>query len=103
MPEKPVRVGLYARVSSEGQADRGTIKDQVDFLRRYAELHGLEVTGEFFDEAEHGPTPLAGRPEGKLLIAAARSGKFEKVVFYRVDRFARSLRELLEPTTPWRP
>jgi site-specific DNA recombinase len=56
----------------------------------------MDVAGEYFDEAVHGPVPLVNRPKGKLLIAGARAKKFQKVLFYRVDRFARSLRELLE-------
>jgi site-specific DNA recombinase len=91
-----MKIALYARVSSEGQADRGTIDAQSDFLRRYAELHGLIVAGEYFDEAVHGPTPLRERPAGRRLVEDAKAKKFGKVLFYRVDRFARSLRELLE-------
>src|SRR5262245_9642061 len=91
-----MRVALYARVSSEGQADRGTIEGQADFLHRYAELHSLDVAGEYFDEAITGPTPLRERPAGRRLVEDARAKKFQKVLFYRVDRFARSLRELLE-------
>jgi site-specific DNA recombinase len=91
-----MRVALYARVSSEGQADRGTIDAQSDFLGRYAELHGLDVAGEYFDEAITGPTPLRERPAGRRLVEGAKAKKFSKVIFYRVDRFARSLKELLE-------
>jgi site-specific DNA recombinase len=91
-----MKVALYARVSSEGQADRGTIDAQSDFLRRYAELNELDVVGEYFDEAITGPTPLTARPAGKRLVKDAQAKKFTKVLFYRVDRFARSLRELLE-------
>jgi site-specific DNA recombinase len=91
-----MRVSLYARVSSEGQADRGTIEAQVDFLRRYCELHGLEIAGEYLDEAVHGPVPLDKRPAGRRLIADARAKKFAKVLVYRTDRFARSLCELLD-------
>jgi site-specific DNA recombinase len=91
-----MRVALYARVSSEGQADQGTIDAQADFLRRYAELNSLDIAGEYFDEAITGPTPLIERPAGRRLVEDARAKKFGKVLFYRVDRFARSLRELLE-------
>jgi Resolvase, N terminal domain len=91
-----MRIAVYARVSSENQADRGTIAAQVDFLRRYADLNGLTIVSKYHDEAVAGPTPLVKRPEGLRMLQDARSGKFQAVVFGRVDRFARSLRELLE-------
>jgi site-specific DNA recombinase len=91
-----MRVALYARVSSEGQADRGTIEAQIDFLRRYAELHGLDVAGEYLDPAVHGPVPLGERPAGRRLVGDAKAGKFQKLIMYRTDRFARSLYELLD-------
>jgi site-specific DNA recombinase len=90
------RVALYGRVSTETQAERQTIEAQRDYLRQYTAMNGLTIVGEFFDQAEHGPTPLAERPQGKRLIALARSKKIDKVLFYRVDRFARNLRDLLE-------
>jgi site-specific DNA recombinase len=94
--EEVMRVALYARVSSEGQADRGTIEAQIDFLRRYAQLHGLDIAGEYLDEAVHGPVPLGERPAGRRLVTDAKAHKFEKVIVYRTDRFARSLYELLD-------
>jgi site-specific DNA recombinase len=93
---KAVKVALYARVSSEGQADRGTIEAQADYLRRYVALNGMDVVGEYFDEAVHGPIPLREQPAGRRLVKDAQAKKFTKVHFYRVDRFARSLKELLE-------
>jgi site-specific DNA recombinase len=91
-----MKVALYCRVSSEAQADRGTIAAQADFLRRYADLNSLDVAHEYHDEAVTGPTPLLHRPAGLRMVQDARAGKFRVVLFYRVDRFARSLRELLE-------
>jgi site-specific DNA recombinase len=94
--ERGQRVALYGRVSTEAQAERQTIEAQRDYLRQYAVMNGLTIAGEFFDQAEHGPTPLAERPQGRRLIALARSKKIDKVLFFRVDRFARNLRDLLE-------
>ena len=44
-------VALYARVSSEDQADRGTIDAQRDFLRNYVGLYTLDAAGEYADDA----------------------------------------------------
>ena len=53
-PEAPTRVALYARVSSEDQAERGTIENQLYFLRQYAEVQKLhtplKVVGEYVDD-----------------------------------------------------
>jgi site-specific DNA recombinase len=91
-----MKVAVYARVSSEARADRGTIESQLDYLRRYTDLNNLDVVAEYPDEAVTGPTALANRPMGRRLLEDVRLKKFNCVVFYRVDRFARSLYELLD-------
>jgi hypothetical protein len=91
-----MRIAVYARVSSESQADRGTIAAQVNFLCRYADLNGLTIVSKYHNEAVAGPTPLVKRPEGLRMLQGARAGQFQPLVFFRVDRFARSLHELLE-------
>lgn len=35
------RLAVYARVSSDDQAERGTIENQLEFARKYADLHQL--------------------------------------------------------------
>ena len=48
-----MRVVLYARVSSEKQAENDlSISAQIKEVRRYADAHGYEVTREFIDEAQ---------------------------------------------------
>lgn len=41
MPTHDSRVALYMRVSSEDQAERGTIGAQRDFLRNFAQLYNI--------------------------------------------------------------
>jgi site-specific DNA recombinase len=72
-----MRIAVYARVSRENQADRGTIAAQVDFLRRYADLNGLTIVSKYHDEAVAGPTPLVKRPEGLRMLQDARAGQFQ--------------------------
>jgi site-specific DNA recombinase len=90
-----MKVGLYARVSSDRQAERGTIQDQLTYLRDYCRLNDLTIAGEYPDEAESGPVPLAERPQGARLLRDARLKRFEKVLVYKWDRLARDLYELL--------
>src|SRR5215218_5897449 len=89
-------VAIYARVSTEDQAERATIQSQLDFLRRYVSLHELPVAGEYVDDGISGTVPLAGRPEGQRLLIDAEAGRFGAVLVYRVDRLGRDLRALLD-------
>ncbi|MCL6650663.1 MAG: recombinase family protein [Chloroflexi bacterium] len=45
---KPLRVAVYCRVPSDEQAQAGTIENQLDFARRYCDLHGLLIH-DFYD------------------------------------------------------
>ena len=49
-----VRIGLYARVSTERQQERGTVGSQVDALRAAARADGYEVIEEFVDDGYSG-------------------------------------------------
>src|SRR5215212_1140062 len=96
-PEAAQAVAIYARVSTEDQAERATIQSQLDFLRRFVDLHDLPVAGEYIDDGISGTVPLADRPEGSRLLRDAEAGRFSAVLVYRVDRLGRSLRALLGP------
>ena len=89
-------VAIYARVSTEDQAERATIKSQLDFLRGFVDLHGLPVAGEYIDDGISGTVPFVDRPEGQRLLIDAEAGRFGAVLVYRIDRLGRSLRSLLD-------
>ncbi len=94
-----MRVAFYGRVSTEEQADRGNITGQVEFARKYFDLHGaaegVEDYGMYLDEGVSGTIPLEERPEGARMLADARAGKISAVYFYRLDRLARSTQVVL--------
>lgn len=96
MLDQPRRVALYARVSSEDQAERGTIGAQRTLLESLAATFHWEVAGLYEDDGVSGTIPLGDRPVGRTLLADARAGKFVEVVCFRIDRLARSLPVLLE-------
>jgi hypothetical protein len=52
-------VALYLRVSTEDQADRGTIGSQRDFLNNFVKLYNLSVAGLYEDDGVSGTVPLA--------------------------------------------
>jgi site-specific DNA recombinase len=95
-PETAQAVAIYARVSTEDQAERATIQSQLDFLRRFVDLHSLPVADEYVDDGISGTVALAGRPEGRRLLIDAEAGRFGAVLVYRVDRLGRDLRALLD-------
>ena len=86
---EPLRVALYARVSTKDQ-DCGL---QLDELRRMAERRQVRVVNEYVDRGVSGTKDR--RPALNDLMKHARRRKFDAVWVWRFDRFARSLRHLV--------
>jgi site-specific DNA recombinase len=85
------QVALYLRVSSEEQRDRETIEIQRDFLEQYRNLYELEVADIYKDDGISGTIPLHERVEGRRLLDDAKTGRFDAVLVYKLDRLGRSL------------
>ena len=86
-----VRAALYARVSSERQAEKDlSIPAQLKALRQHAEKQGWKVVEQFIDEAESART--ADRPEFQRMIALSRQKKppFTVILVWKLSRFARN-------------
>jgi DNA invertase Pin-like site-specific DNA recombinase len=92
-----MRVALYARVST----DKGQQDPQVQLreLREYAERRRWEITGEYVDYVTGSKD---SRPELNRLMAEAARRKFDTVVVWRFDRFARSVSHLLRALETFR-
>src|SRR5215471_11457116 len=88
-------VAIYARVSTEEQRERQSIRTQVDFGQRYCELHGLSIYRIYCDEGISGTVPLEKRNEGNRVIEDARQGKFDGLLIYKLDRLGRETRLIL--------
>lgn len=88
-----IMVAIYARVSTEEQADNFSIPAQLDLLRSYCRAMGYEIYDEYVDPGHSGTTP--NRPELSRLLNDAKGGKFTVVLVYRIDRFFRSTKDLL--------
>jgi site-specific DNA recombinase len=84
-----VRVCLYARVSTEEQAERYGLTSQVTELRAWAAQRGDEVVAEFLDEGASG-TELH-RPALARLREALRLRVMDGVLVHDPDRLARKL------------
>jgi DNA invertase Pin-like site-specific DNA recombinase len=86
-----MRAAIYARVSTTGQGQSPEM--QVRELREYCERRGWHITGEFVDAGVSGAKD--SRPELNKLIAEAHHRRFDAVVVWKFDRFARSVSHLL--------
>jgi site-specific DNA recombinase len=84
------RAAIYKRVSSDDQAERGTIATQADELRRrLAAEPDVTIVGEYDDDGISGTIPLEDRPAGSTLLADARAGRLDEVWLYDFDRLGR--------------
>jgi site-specific DNA recombinase len=83
------RAALYARVSSEQQAEAGTIASQVAALRERIQADGLAVVEAlcFVDDGHSGSTLL--RPALERLRDAAADGEIDRLYLASPDRLAR--------------
>src|SRR5260370_39156348 len=81
----------YIRVSSEEQTDSGLgLEAQRQRIAAYCTMKGLHLAGVFEDPAISAGKPLASRPAGSRLLAAAKKGKVV-VVVAKLDRLFRSV------------
>ena len=85
--KKSVRAVLYCRVSTSDQ----NAQMQADELRQAAGQRGWEIVREYIDT-------ISGSMEGpqrKQMMQDAQRGRFDVVMVWRFDRFARSAKDLL--------
>jgi site-specific DNA recombinase len=95
------RAVLYARVSSDEQAEKGySLPSQLEACRRYADVHGFTVVGEYQDDIT-GIAPIAERPGGRQVQTMLESRQADAVIVYQVDRLARDTVELLITARSW--
>jgi DNA invertase Pin-like site-specific DNA recombinase len=86
--EKKPRAGLYARVSTH---DQQTLPMQISAMREYARNRGWEIAVEVKDVG----SGAALRQKREELIAAAKRRDIDLVVVWRLDRWGRSLVDLV--------
>jgi DNA invertase Pin-like site-specific DNA recombinase len=82
-------VAIYERVSTEGQS----VEMQDIDLKRYCEQRRLSIYHIYIDHGVSGTRER--RPALDQLMADARKRKFDLVLVWRFDRFARSTKHLI--------
>ncbi|MDD5699592.1 MAG: recombinase family protein [Candidatus Nanoarchaeia archaeon] len=92
---KPL-AAIYIRVSTEEQARLGiSLSAQEEALKNYASALGYEVLKIYKDEGKSGKD-ITHRPEMVQLLKDAEMRKFQAIFIYKLDRFSRSLKDLIE-------
>src|ERR1700676_5074400 len=86
-----MRVAIYARVSTANNGQDPTV--QTRELREYAERRGWTVASEYVDIGISGTKET--RPQLDRLMADGHRRRFDAVVVWKFDRFARSVSHLL--------
>ena len=94
-PTTPSQAAVYVRVSSEAQAERQTIENQITFALKFCDLQGITITEIYKDDGVTGTLPLQDRPAGLQLLKDAKAGKFKLLLIFKLDRLGRSTRVIL--------
>jgi len=83
------RIAIYARVSTTDQSTESQLLD----LRRYTRERGWTIFKEYCDNGISGTKD--SRPALNELMNSAKKRRFDMVLVWRFDRFARSTKHLI--------
>jgi DNA invertase Pin-like site-specific DNA recombinase len=86
-----MKAAIYARVSTANNGQDPTM--QTRELREYCERRGWTITSEYVDVGVSGSKEK--RPELNKLVIDAHRRRFDVVLIWKLDRFGRSLRHLV--------
>lgn len=86
------RVAIYARVSTQEQAENGNSLDfQIEKLKAYCQLHEYKVVGEYVDAGVSG-----AKSERPALNKLKKDiDKIDIVLIYKLDRLSRSIKDTM--------
>ena len=85
------KVAIYARVSTSNHGQNVSLQTREQ--HQFAEARGWQVFDDYIDQGVSGSKD--SRPELNRLMADARRRKFDIVLVWKLDRFGRSLRHLV--------
>lgn len=88
MAKSPIKVGLYARIST---SDQQTLSMQIKAMQEYARKRGWQPTIEIKEVG----SGAINRPKREKLMQAARKREIDLVIVWRLDRWGRSLSDLI--------
>ena len=88
-----MRAARYVRVSTEQQTRNTSIPNQLEQTQSYIDARGWELVQTFVEPGESGAS--LDRPALSACRSAAKSGAYDVLLVYDLDRFNRNLRDLL--------
>lgn len=89
-----INLGAYVRCSHEEQKLYGyTISAQKEALEAWANENGVKIVEWYIDEGVSARKKVKNRPELQRMINDAEAGKFNKIIFTKLDRYFRSVSE----------
>ena len=87
-----IRAVIYIRVSTEEQARHGySLQSQKERLIEYCKSKGYKIIETYADEGKSARSKLNNRKELLRLIQDAKDKKFDRIVFWRLDRWFRNI------------
>ncbi len=89
-----MRVATYTRCSTETQAVSKSIDLQMEHIIKYCEYAKHKIIANYSDEAKSG-ADATNRPEFQKLMHDAEQKKFDAVIVSKLDRFGRSVKDLV--------
>ena len=94
-PENKPLAAIYIRVSTEDQALHGfSLAGQEDALKNYCSALGYNFYKIYRDEGKSAKD-IKHRPAMQELLSDAENKKFSSIFIYKLDRFSRSLKDLI--------
>ncbi|QIB27944.1 recombinase family protein [Caloranaerobacter azorensis] len=92
----PIRVAIYARVSTLEQAEEGySIDAQIENIKKKCEIENKVVVGVYADRGISGKS-IENRFELQRLIEDSKKGLFDEVMVWKTSRLARNILDLLQ-------
>lgn len=91
-----MKAAIYIRVSTEEQAREGySLAAQENLGRKWCGDHGHEVYGVYADKGVSGKD-IQHRDDMRRMLADAKTGAFDIIVFWSLSRFTRSVADLYD-------
>ena len=94
MTQLKPQAAIYIRVSTQDQAQHGfSLAAQQESLENYAKALGYDIFKIYKDEGKSAKD--LKRPEMQQMLQDAEAKKFSAIFIYKLDRFSRSLKDLI--------
>ena len=91
---KKLKAYIYTRVSTAMQVDGYSLDAQRDKIERYAEMHDIEIVGEYSDRGKSGKS-IEDRLEFQKMIDDMQKNDVNLILVFKLSRFGRNVADIL--------